>query len=112
MNISAVMMEFLDFIEANELIDLLLVGARFTSCNTWENPSISKIDGFLISPDWEDKFISVFWLVLPRSISDPLPTLLDCGNIHSGKGPFRFGKMWLKEGGSWREWTLGGDVVL
>ena len=35
-------------------------------------------------------------ILLPRPVSDHCPILLDCGEIRTGKSPFRFENMWLR----------------
>lgn len=43
------MSRFSEFVEANELIDPPLVGGWFTWSNNREDPSLSRIDRFLLS---------------------------------------------------------------
>jgi hypothetical protein len=50
------LMDFLDFIEESHLVDLPLGGGQYTWCSGSENPSMSRIDRFLISADWEDYY--------------------------------------------------------
>ena len=35
-------------------------------------------------------------ILLPRPVSDHCPILLDCGEIRTGKSPFKFDNMWLR----------------
>ena len=52
-----------------------------------------------MSADWEEKFPSVCQRRLSRLLSDHFPILLEGGNLHGGKKPFRFENMWLKDEG-------------
>jgi endonuclease/exonuclease/phosphatase family metal-dependent hydrolase len=73
-------------------MDLLLAGGSFTWSNNQENPSWSRLDRFLISPDWEVKFPGL-QKRHPRLCSDHFSILLDCGGIHWGPRPFKFENM-------------------
>ena len=52
-----------------------------------------------MSADWEEKFPSICQCHLSRLLSDHFPILLEGGNLHGGKKPFRFENMWLKDEG-------------
>jgi hypothetical protein len=93
------MMDFLDFIEASHLVDLPLGGGPYTWSNGSASPSMSRIDRFLISSDWEDKYPDVVQKLLPRPLSDHFPLLLEVGSVVQGKSPFRFENMWLQDEG-------------
>jgi hypothetical protein len=81
------MMEVSDFIFEQGLMDLPLVGSSFT----WlRPPSWSRIDRFLVSPEWEAQFPSVSQRMLPILYSDHILILLDCGDFHWGSRPFKF----------------------
>uniref|UniRef100_A0A2N9EUT4 Uncharacterized protein n=1 Tax=Fagus sylvatica TaxID=28930 RepID=A0A2N9EUT4_FAGSY len=56
------------------------------------NPSMSRIDRFLISSEVVQK-------LLPRPLSDHFPLLLEVGSVVRGKSPFRFENMWLQDEG-------------
>ena len=60
------------------------------------NRSMSHLDRFLITADWECQFNNVVQNILPRPVSDHCPILLDSEGIRSGPSPFRFEIMWLK----------------
>ena len=98
-NFTSAMHRFSAFISEQSLIDLPLVGGRFTWSNTREVASRSRLDRFLVSADWEEKFPSVCQCCLSRLLSDHFPILLEGGNLHGGKKPFRFENMWLKDEG-------------
>jgi hypothetical protein len=91
------MIDFLDFIEDLNLVDLLLSGGgRFTWSSGSANPSFSRIDRFLIFSDWEDQFPDVVQRLLPRPLSDHHPILLETGKLTGGKRSFKFENTWLK----------------
>jgi hypothetical protein len=77
-------------------MDLPLAGGTFT----WSNShSRSRINRFLVSPDWEVKYpglIQKRWL---RLCLDHFPILLNCDGLIRGKRPFKFENMWLKNEG-------------
>lgn len=50
------MEKFTDFINSNELIDMPLVGRKFTWLNNQVGSAMSRIDRFLVSRDWEEHF--------------------------------------------------------
>jgi hypothetical protein len=94
------MLEFSDFIEDLNLVDLPLGGGgRFTWSSGTANPSLSRIDRFLISSDWEDQFPDVVQSMLPRPLSNHHPILLETGKLTGGKCSFKFENMWLKTEG-------------
>jgi hypothetical protein len=90
---------FFDFIETSQLVDLPLGGGPYTWRSGSVNPSMSHIDRFLISSDWEDVYPDVTQKLLPHPLSDHFPLLLEVGSMSRGKFPFRFENMWLKDEG-------------
>lgn len=56
---------FEDFVDRNDLIDVHLVGARFTWSNFQDNLSLSKLDRFLVSTDCDDFFSPMSVSALP-----------------------------------------------
>ena len=89
-------LEFSECIFDLNLIDLPLVGGGATWSN---NQSWSRLDRFLISPEFESHFPDIWQTRLARLASDHWPILLDCGGIRSGKRYFKFENMWLKSEG-------------
>jgi hypothetical protein len=84
--LNATMMEFSDFIFEQGLMDLPLVGGLFAWSNNQESPSWSRLDKFLVSPDWEVKFPRL----CRKGFLDCVLIILDCGGIHWGPRPFKF----------------------
>ena len=93
--ISSAMRDFSDFIFERGLMDLSLTGGVCTWSNgqTW-----SRIDWFLVSPGWEDRYPGVFQKRLLCLCSDHFPIILACGGRVGGR-TFKFENMWLKEEG-------------
>ena len=96
---SSGMMDFSDFISAQGLMDIPLVGGQFTWLNNKKNEIWSRIDWFLFSPDWEDHCPEVAQRRLPHLLSVHFPLLLDCGPSRGGSKHFKFENMWLKSEG-------------
>ena len=72
-----------------------------------------------MTANWEIKFPFVCQKQLFRLFSDHFPILLEGGNFHRGRRPFRFENMWLKDEGfverirSWCEsYHFHGALVL
>ena len=59
---------------------------------------MSRLGRFLVSSDWECQFSKVVQRILPRSIYDHFPILLDSDGVKSSPTPFNFELMWLKFG--------------
>ena len=93
------MLEFCNFISEQGLIDILLQGGFFTWSNSCEGVSKARLDRFLFSADWEDKFTYVSQQRLPRLLSDHFPIVLEGGSFQRGRRSFRFKNMWLKDEG-------------
>ncbi|XP_075111257.1 uncharacterized protein LOC142181712 [Nicotiana tabacum] len=89
------MVEFSDFIEDMELIDLQLEGDP----NTWfkgdNHTTASRIDRFLISEKWDDSFRNIKQTLQQRLISDHVPVALCCGAWEQAKSYFKFENWWL-----------------
>jgi hypothetical protein len=98
---------FADFIAEMGLMDLPMAGGMSTWAN---NLSWSRLDRFLVSPDWEFSYTGLIQKKLLRVCSDHAPIILMRGCVQSGKSAFKFENMWLKEEGfvdkvySW--WSL------
>ena len=60
---------------------------------------MSRLDRFLVSPEWESQCNRVIQRRLPRPVSDHFPIMLDSEGVRTGPIPFRFELMWLKHEG-------------
>ena len=104
------MEKFSEFIEDLNLDDLPLEGGSYTWSSGNVQPTISRIDRALVTPDWEDHLPDVIQRILSRPISDHSPILLEAGGMAKGKSLFKFENMWLKTKGfvdrvqSWWNW--------
>lgn len=80
-HLGSAMGEFSDFISEQGLMDLPLIGGAYNWSNSQDLPVWSKIDRFLVSPDFEFMFPSVSQKRLPCLCSDHLYILLDCRDV-------------------------------
>ncbi|XP_075112012.1 uncharacterized protein LOC142182049 [Nicotiana tabacum] len=76
---SKAMVEFSDFIEDMELIDLRLEGGYYTWFRGDNHTATSRIDRFLISEEWDESFRNIKQTIQQRLISDHSPVALYCG---------------------------------
>ncbi|XP_077232493.1 uncharacterized protein LOC143869820 [Tasmannia lanceolata] len=88
------MVSFTDFISKHELIDLPLSGAWFT----WNRgESHSRIDRFLLCPEWLSLTPEVIQKSLVHSVLDHCPIFLDPRLEFWGPLPFHFEIAWLQD---------------
>ncbi|GKV16979.1 hypothetical protein SLEP1_g27539 [Rubroshorea leprosula] len=92
------MREFDNFIQAMKLVDIPLVGRKFTWYQARGN-YMSRIDRFLLSEGWLSKWGEARQWGLRRSMSDHCPILLKHQTIEWGPKPFRFFDSWLEQEG-------------
>lgn len=88
--------EFNNWIEELEVEEAPWVGKRFT----WFRPNgraKSKLDRFLVSPEWLAKWPTSAQSVLARNFSDHCPVLLRSKNADWGPKPFRLLDCWLSD---------------
>ncbi|GKV45963.1 hypothetical protein SLEP1_g52987 [Rubroshorea leprosula] len=92
------MRDFNNFIMEAELIDIPLVGRKFT----WYQPCgklMSRINRFLLSEEWLNKWGEATQWGLTRTVSDHCPILLRHKKVNWGPKPFRFFDTWLEQEG-------------
>ena len=97
--ISKSMRRFADVLNDLGLRDLPLQGGHYTWQGGSNGRSMSRLDRFLVSPDWESQCNKVIQRRLPRPVSDHFPIMLDSEGVRLGLTPFRFELMWLKHEG-------------
>jgi hypothetical protein len=89
---------FNSIINTYALREIHLSGGQYTWSNNQLDPTLEKLDRFLMSSDWEDLFPLTTVHKLSRDISDHNPLILDTlENKPKKKYPFRFEKNWTKE---------------
>ena len=93
------MNDFSEFIFSLGLMDIPMEGGRYTWSNNRENAAMSRIDRFLYTGDWEDRYPTVVQRRLSRLLSDHFPIMLESGKFLRGNRPFRFENMWLQAEG-------------
>ncbi|XP_060212174.1 uncharacterized protein LOC132639769 [Lycium barbarum] len=96
---TSAMKTFSDTILDLGLMDLPLLGAQYTWSRGTEQLQASRLDRFLISPDWNDCFKAIKQKALPRVESDHKPLMLECGDWDSSTSYFKFENMWLQTEG-------------
>ncbi|KAL4199966.1 hypothetical protein AMTRI_Chr03g147400 [Amborella trichopoda] len=96
-NVSQGMLDFSDFISRYKLLDIPTQGNAFTWSNHSAQPSLDKLDRFLMSLDSEFSFPDSHALTLPKPTSDHRPILLDTQASSRGPKPLRFELAWLEE---------------
>ena len=79
------MTDFLDFIFSLGLMDIPLEGRKFTWSNNRETSTMSQIDRFLYSGEWEDRYPTVMQKRLPKVLSDHFPIILESSKFMRGK---------------------------
>jgi len=87
---------FNDFIEKSELVDIPLVGRKFT----WHKPNEmvkSRIDKVLVSKEWLETWPHCQQFVLNRSISDHCVVILKEVFVNWGSKPFRSLDVWQRD---------------
>ena len=75
---------FFEVIEGLELKDLLLLGDLFTWSGGVNNPSMSRLDQFLVNEGWDSCLSGSIQCLLPRLVSNHFSVLLDGRGIRRG----------------------------
>ncbi|GKU86405.1 hypothetical protein SLEP1_g936 [Rubroshorea leprosula] len=96
--VSNEMREFDAFIHNSELLDLPLIGRKYTWYNS-NGQQMSRIDRFLFSEEWMLKWSEMKQWGLRRSISDHCPIMIKNELVDWGPTPFRFFDAWLDQPG-------------
>uniref|UniRef100_A0A0V0HCT0 Putative ovule protein n=1 Tax=Solanum chacoense TaxID=4108 RepID=A0A0V0HCT0_SOLCH len=118
---STAMVEFSDFIEDLELIDLPLEGGTHTWFRGDTNNVASRIDRILFTTEWSEQFSKMKQVALQRLTSDHVPIALHCGPWDLNKSYFKFENWWMEvEGfkerveGWWKSFEISGrpDFIL
>jgi hypothetical protein len=85
-------------INTHELREIDMSSGQYTWSNNQINPTLEKLDRFLMTADWENMFPLIVVHKKSRDVSDHNPTILDTmENREQKKKSFRFEKNWLKE---------------
>ncbi|XP_020233376.1 uncharacterized protein LOC109813582 [Cajanus cajan] len=92
------MEEFNSFIRDMELIDVPLVGKRFTWFRS-DGSMMSRLDRVLVSESWSAHWGAGFVEVIPHDVSDHCPLILNHKVLNWGPKPFRFNNCWLSHCG-------------
>jgi exonuclease III len=88
---------FNSIINTYELIDLGMTGGKFTWSNKQNNPTLERLDRYLVSKSWEDIFPMALVSKKPRKLSDHNPLILSMNTIqHKKELSFKFEMAWLK----------------
>ncbi|GAU10537.1 hypothetical protein TSUD_419470, partial [Trifolium subterraneum] len=87
--------EFVQIIETMELIDIPVLGKKFTWSNS-DNSAMSRLDRFLLSEGLIEKGGITNQWVGDRDISDHYPIWLECNNRNWCPKPFKFNNCWLE----------------
>lgn len=83
------------FLRRHELCDFPLNGGVFTWTNMQTFPILCRLDRFVVSGEWEDKFPLMAQCVLTRTVSDHSPVSLRSGIVF-GPFPFKVDIFWLE----------------
>lgn len=79
--------EFNDWVSDLEVDDVPCIGRKYT----WYKPNgtaKSRLDRFLVSADWLNKWKDTSQFILQRNFSDHCPLLLRSSNVDWGPKPF------------------------
>ena len=87
---------FKSALDAMRLRELRLAGRKFTWSNEQATPTMTRIDRFFCSDDWDVSFPSAILQSLPSSVSDHAPLILVGAADIPRHRPFRFESYWLR----------------
>ena len=78
------------------LIEIPLVGRKYTWSNGHDNPTLVHLDRMFCSADWEDLFPGCLLQSAASHDSDHCPLLLGLQDVNRAKGRFFFQAFWVK----------------
>jgi hypothetical protein len=78
------------------LLELPLIGRRFTWSNGQACPTLVRLDRMFCTTDWEDLFPDCLLQSAATQDSDHCPLLLGLRDINKRKGRFHFQAFWVK----------------
>jgi hypothetical protein len=87
--------EFGDFVQAMNLIDMPVLGRQFTWFHS-NGIAMSRLDRLMVSEDWLSLWRDSSLWVLPRTVSDHCTILVKFSIVDWGPRPFRFNNHWLQ----------------
>ncbi|XP_038996102.1 uncharacterized protein LOC120120551 [Hibiscus syriacus] len=90
---------FINFVFEAGLLDLPLVGGRFTWCNNRVPPTFVRLDRFLLTAEFEVAFPDMSQKLLHKSLSDHNAIHLSVFAVDWGPKPFRLLNHWLEDDG-------------
>ncbi|KAJ9538570.1 LOW QUALITY PROTEIN: hypothetical protein OSB04_031303 [Centaurea solstitialis] len=90
------MRDFVDFINNFELIEVPLIGRKFTRISN-DGTKFSKLDRFLMTEDFSSMRKKLKVKALDRGWSDHVPIVLEEDKVDFGPIPFKFFDSWLLE---------------
>lgn len=101
---------FNEFIADMGLMDLPLEGGSSTWSISTTPPRMSRIDRFLVCPVREERFSNLRQKLMPQTLSDYFPVLLDINGITGGRGSYKLCRSDQKD--SWNWWTTAGGRII
>ena len=92
----AMMGRFRRFLDDNDLLELPLLGRKFTWSNERRSPTLVRLDRAFCCDGWNDIFPDAVLQSLAAGVSDHCPLLLGLNVANKGKRRFHFESFWLK----------------
>ncbi|XP_078153720.1 uncharacterized protein LOC144548883 [Carex rostrata] len=86
---------FVDLISNLEVQNIQMSGRKCTWDNTRDQPSMAKLDRFLLSNEWSTTFPNTKQKTLPNTSSDHCPIMIEAFTDFQKTKVFRFEKFWL-----------------
>jgi hypothetical protein len=88
---------FNSIINAFELIDLHMTGGKYTWSNNQTDPTLERLDKFLVRKSWQKLFPLSLVYKMPRELSDHNPLIISLNMNQPWRNlNFRFELSWLK----------------